>query len=243
MREPREGPERRLSADDLRKATSSVHDEVHAGVTVSPAAKALHQQGRDAGARGNYEEALALLTRAASLEPAWPYPVYDRAYTHLLMKNFDSALADYRRTAELAPRGFFTTLTAVDTLVREQNGECPRGLYLAYLMLEPIQDAAHKRQLVEQFVEKYPRFAPAWKEFANLTKTGADRLKAIEAGLAANPDPETKGMLLLNQALVLHDSGKSDSAVQSWRDLVANPSSTLATVELARTMLERVNTR
>ena len=138
----RDAQGRLLSPEDLQKETGSLHYEVYDGEAVPVAAKALHQQAREAGERGNYEEALVLLTRAASLAPRWPYPVYDRAYTHLLMKSFDAALADYRRTADLAPRGFFTTLTAVDTLVREQKGEFPQGLYLAYLMLEPIQDAA-----------------------------------------------------------------------------------------------------
>jgi len=236
----RDAQGRLLSPEDLQKATGPLRYEVYDSGPVSPAAKALHQQGRDAGARGNYEEALALFTRAASLAPRWPYPMYDRAYTHLLMKNFDAALVDYRRTADLAPRGFFTTLTAVDTLVREQKGEFPQGLYLAYMMLEPIQDAAEKRELLEQFVDKYPRFAPGWKQFANLAETGADRLKAIEKGLKADPDPETKGILLLNQALVLHSSGRYDPALLMLRELVADPSSTLGTVALAETMLKMI---
>lgn len=95
----RDAQGRLLSPEDLQKLTGSLRYEVYDRETVSAAAKALHQQGRDAGGRGNYEEALALFTRAAGLEPRWPYPVYDRAYTHLLMKNFDAALADYRRTA------------------------------------------------------------------------------------------------------------------------------------------------
>ena len=63
-----------------------------------------------------------------------------RVYTHLLMKDFDAALADYRKTSEMAPRGFFATLVAVHTLSREQKGDLPAGLYLGYLMLEPIKD-------------------------------------------------------------------------------------------------------
>ena len=44
--------------------------------------------------------------------------------------------ADYTNTAELAPRGFFDTFTAIDILSREQKREFPAGLYLAYTMLE-----------------------------------------------------------------------------------------------------------
>ncbi len=48
---------------------------------VPEAAKSLHQKGREAGGRGNYAEALTLLTKAAELAPDWPYPIYDRAFT------------------------------------------------------------------------------------------------------------------------------------------------------------------
>ena len=233
--------QRLLTVDEVRAATGLLRYEVYDGESVPPEAKALHQQGREAGARGNYPDALALLTRAAEIAPRWPYPLYDRAYTHLLMKNFDAAKSDYLRTADLAPRGFFTTLTAVDTLVREQNGEFPRGLYLAYLMLEPIREPAQRRQLLEQFVDKYPGFAPAWEKIADL-KNGADRLEAIERGLAANPDRETKGMFLLNKALVLHGSGNHDIAVRLLTELVANPDSTFGTEALAQTALKLMTT-
>ena len=232
-----------LTAEELQVASGSLQYEVYDVESVPPQAKALHQQGREAGSRGKYDEALAVFTKAADLAPRWPYPVYDRAYTHLLMKDFDAALSDYRRTASLAPRGFFTTLTAIDTLVREQKGEFPRGLYLAYLMLEPIHDRAQRHDLLEQFVKKYPRFAPGWQKYADLMETGAERLKAIDKGLAADPDPETKGMLLLNRALVLHSSGDHDAAVRLMTELAADHDSTLGTEALARAMLKRVATR
>jgi len=202
----------------------------------------LHQQGREAGARGDYDQALALFTKAAELAPSWPYPRYDRAYTHLLMKDFDAALTDYRKTSEMAPRGFFTTLTAVHTLSREQRGDLPAGLYLAYLMLEPITDAKERRFLLQQFVDKYPGFAPAWQKFANVAEDASERLTAIERGLAADPDPETKGMLSLNKALTLLDSGDSEGGVEVLRALVSDQESTLATEALAKAMLERFST-
>lgn len=234
---------RLLTVEELQVATGLLRYEVYGGESAPPDARALHQQGREAGARGNYTDALALFTKAAEISPRWPYPLYDRAYTHLLMKNFDAALSDYQRTADLAPRGFFTTLTAVDTLVREQNGEFPRGLYLAYLMLEPIHDRAQRRSLLEQFVDKYPGFAPGWHKFADLFENGADRLKAIDKGLAANPDRETKGMLLLNKALVLHGSGDRHMAVGLLSELVADPDSTFGTEALAKTTLKLITAK
>src|SRR5260221_13714618 len=108
-----------LTPEELEVAVGSFRCEVRSGESVPPEAENLHKRARDAGARGDYPDALTRLTKAADLAPRWPYPVYDRAYTQLLMKNLEAAFADYRKTIELAPRGFFTALTALDTLTRE----------------------------------------------------------------------------------------------------------------------------
>jgi tetratricopeptide (TPR) repeat protein len=234
---------RLMTAEEVQAATGILHWEFHDVSNVPTEAVALHQQGREAGARGDYDQAIALFTKAAELASDWPYPVYDRAYTRLLMEDFDSALADYRKTSEMAPRGFFTTLTAVHTLNREQKGDLPRGLYLSYLMLEPIHDAKERRFLLQQFLDKCPGYAPAWQKLANLAEGDGERLRAIERGLAADPDPETKGMLLLNKALTLFGSGDGEGGVELLRTLVMDQESTLATEALAKAMLERVSTR
>jgi len=205
----------------------------------SPEAKALHEKAREAGARANDPEALAPLTKAATLAPDWPYPIYDRAFTHLLMNNFEAALTDYEQTLKLAPRGFFTAHVAVDTLLREKRGQFPQGLYLAYVTLEAERDPERRRTVLQQLVQMYPRFAPGWQKFADLADTSDERLKRIEVGLAADPDPETFGMLKLNQAFALQALGKSDAATGILRALVSDPKSTLATVASANAALTR----
>jgi tetratricopeptide (TPR) repeat protein len=157
----------------------------------------LHQAGREAGAAGDYENAFALFSQAAALAPGWPYPVYDEAFTHLLMGDFAAALEDYRRTIALAPRGFFTARTAVDVLEREEAGELPVGIYLAYSQVGWIQDPTAKEARLRELLARAPAFAPGWKELATLLEDGAARLDAIERGLAAHPDPETRGILLI----------------------------------------------
>ena len=188
-------------------------------------------------AEASHETTITLLTKASQLAPDWPYPVYDRAFTHLLMKNGDAARADYQRTVDLAPRGFFTAITALDTLTREQNGDLPGGTYLAYISLEWIDDRAKKTQLVRALVEKFPRFAPAWKELALLTDDRSERLAAIDKGLAAAPDPETKGMLIINKASVLEEAGERDAAIRLLGELCLDPAATLGTEALAKSML------
>jgi tetratricopeptide (TPR) repeat protein len=199
-------------------------------------AESLHEKGREAGQRGNHEEAIALFTEAAALAPEWPAPVYDRAYTQLLAENPSAALADYRRTLDLAPRGFFTAHVAVDTLRREQLGEFPAGLYLAYVMLEQMP-AEQRRQTITQLVDRVPNFAPGWQQFATLAATPQQRLERLDAGLKARPDAETRGMLQLNQAMVLRELGQHSAAEAILRDVAGNANSTLNAQALAKKLL------
>jgi tetratricopeptide (TPR) repeat protein len=97
---------------------------------VSEEAKSLHQQARQEGGKGNYENALSLLEQASRLAPQWPYPVYDMAFTLLLLRDFEGAREYYTKTLALSPRGFITAITALDTLDKEHRGELPSGTYL-----------------------------------------------------------------------------------------------------------------
>jgi tetratricopeptide (TPR) repeat protein len=238
-REELQGMTGRLYAREgkLLEVTGTVRYEIIGKGKVPSEAESLHQQAREAGGRGEYEKAIALLERASALAPEWPYPVYDRAYTHLLMADFDGAITCYRKTLELSPRGFFAAITALDTLVREQRRELPVGTYLRYVSLEWMTDAAKKEGAVREMVRMIPQFAPAWKELASLYDDDEERLAAIESGLAANPDRGTKGMLEINKALVLNLRGKHDEAVRLLGELALDPNSTLGTEHSAKAAL------
>ena len=145
----------------------------------------LHSEGRAAGARGELEAALRLLTEAAALAPTWPSPIYDRAFTHLLREEYAAALADYRKTLELSPRGFFTASAAVQTLEREARSELPAGIYLAYTTLEWEEDKAKVRDVLKQVVERFPTFAPAWLTLSSLVEDPRERLRKLRESIAA----------------------------------------------------------
>ncbi|HXH65668.1 MAG TPA: hypothetical protein VNI81_00610 [Candidatus Limnocylindrales bacterium] len=221
----------------LLDVTGTVCYEVIGTGAVSPEARTLHQQARQAGGRGDFTEAIALLEQASERAPEWPYPVYDRAFTHLLMKDFDGAKTYYQKTLELSPRGIFTAITALDTLTREQTGDLPVGTYLAYLSLEWMEDAEKKNIAVRETVRAIPQFAPAWKEFAALCADDGERLAAIENGLAARPDAQTKGMLEINRALLLNLRGDKAGAIRLLGELALNPMSTLGTEHSAKVAL------
>lgn len=231
---------RTISADELQGISGTFRYEIIGKGKVPAEAESLHEQARRAGGAGDYKKAITLLEQAAKLAPDWPYPVYDMAYTYLLMNDAGNALKHYRRTVELSPRGFFTAITACDTLTREEKGELPAGTYMAYLSLEWMDDAGKKAEAVRKLAKRVPTFAPAWKELAMLTDDDTEKLDVIEKGLAANPDAETKGVLEINRALVLNRKGEHDAAVKLLGGLVLDPSSTYSTEHLAKFTLGNI---
>jgi tetratricopeptide (TPR) repeat protein len=224
-----------LSWEQLRDMTGPIRWEIVGHTNKPPEANLLHQEARQAGSIGDYVSALAKLEKASKMAPDWPYPVYDTAFTYLLMKDFDKSRTFYRKTLEMAPRGFFTAITALHTLLREENGELPVGTYLAYLSLEEM-DRAERLEATRVLVEHLPNFAPAWKDFAILSE-GKQRLAAIENGLAASPDPETKGILEINKAMILDGTGDHDGAVRLLEKLALDPTSTFGTEQFSKSLL------
>jgi tetratricopeptide (TPR) repeat protein len=231
---------RTLTADDLRNINGTVDYSVVGNQDVSAEAHALHDRGREAGARGDYPAAIAAFEQAAKLAPQWPYPVYDLAYTQLLMGDAEAARGNYHRTVELAPRGFFTALTAVDALDREKSGDLPPGTYAAYLSLEWVDDPKQKADLVAQLTEHVPQFAPGWKEAAFLATDDAQQIERLERGLAANPDPETRGMLMINRALLMDRRGEHRAAIESLGALALDADSPLDIQALAKVSLKQM---
>jgi hypothetical protein len=73
---------------------------------------------------------------------------------------------------------------------------------------------------------------------ANLTGDGHERLRLLDAGLAADPDAETLGMLRLNRSLALRELGRTDEAEGELEALFAMPDLTPATEALARRLQE-----
>lgn len=209
----RDSDGRTLLPEELPGPTGQCTWQIRDARPVHPDAQQLHEEGRAAGQKGDHDTAIALFTKAAQLDPSWPYPVYDRALAHLLKHEYDAALADYRKTLELSPPGYFDAATAADMLTREAAGEFPPGLYAAFAMLEHMPPE-EQQSIAAQLVEKFPSHAPGWAQHARFLENPSDKLAAIERGLLARPDPDTRGSLLVQKALALHASGKRELALE-----------------------------
>ncbi|GAA1974717.1 hypothetical protein [Catenulispora subtropica] len=205
---------------------------------IPPEAERLHAEGRAAGGRGDYGQALALLARAAELAPEWPYPPYDAAFTLLLSGDTHGAQAMYERVAALSPSGFFTCRTTLDMLRREHAGRLPAGFSQAFMRLEWMEPE-RKRQVLIGVTRDFPDFPPAWMELANLLTDPAQRMQALDRGLAGGPDPDTKTMLLLNKAGLYGASGDLPAATLIYRMIVNDPEVTPTGAAFARMFLEK----
>lgn len=202
-------------------------------------AQRLHNEARAVGGTGDYPRTLELLDQAIALAPDWAHPVYDKAFTCLLMGNNKAALELYERTLGLAPSGFFTADTAVDTLRREATGELPSGTYQAFVSLDwmaPNEKVAALRGMLQHL----PEYAPAWKSYAATIEDDTERLEALERGLALNPDRCTKGNLLLNKALALSSLGRNAEALQTAETVHADPNTDAGTRGMAGAVLTQL---
>jgi tetratricopeptide (TPR) repeat protein len=217
-----------LKEADLANVTGEVSYEVIDNKMIDPRAKSLHEEARKLGQSGNYDLAIAKLEQAIQIQPDWAYPVYDLAFTWLLKQDFDKALAFYKKTDELEPKGFFTAKTAIYSLEGEKAGKFPQGLY------------TKKLQLAKAIIDKTPDFAPAWKALAVLSNSKEEREKAIEQGLSKEPDAETKGILLINKAIILNESGKKEEATKLLGNLIFSSDATTASVEMGKFTLRSI---
>jgi tetratricopeptide (TPR) repeat protein len=232
----RDAAGRELTLDDLRGFTGRFRWEVIGAEDASAQARQLHQEGRGAGAAGDYARALDLFDQARDLAPRWPYPVYDAAFTYLLLGEPAMAEELYDRVDQMAPRGFFTCKASLDTLRRERAGELFPGFARAYATTERM-DPQRKKQLLTGITAKFPGFALAWKDLSQLLEDDASRLHAIEQGLSARPDADTLAFLLIGKASILAARGDRDEAVAILGSLALDPDSTLAAEHLAKATL------
>lgn len=203
-------------------------------------AQKLHERARAKGQSGDYDASLDLLKEAISKAPKWAYPHYDMAFTYLLMNDSENALKKYKEVDRLEPKGFFTTKTAIWSLEREAKGEFPPGLYLAYVMLE-WEEENSKKEMLKQFTEKIPGFAPAWEKKATLTEDFSEKIGYLEKGLSLNPDAETYGMLILNKAIALNRLNRRNEAVELLKALIESDDSTKSSIGMAKEVLKTIN--
>ncbi|HEY5934711.1 MAG TPA: hypothetical protein VIU61_08750 [Kofleriaceae bacterium] len=202
-------------------------------LTLRPAG-VLTQHGREAGAAGNSEEALALFRRAAAADPLDPDPRYQEAFTLVLLRRYEEALVAYDMTEELAPGWFHCRADrwlANELAARRLAHGTFQALYaLQDGPLPPVQ----KLELADDALAATPHVAPL--HFHRGRALGAvgrvpDALEAFRAGLAADPEPDIRTRLLVALAVGLppgeERSGLLEEAIRLSGNLIAAASAKL----------------
>jgi len=231
-----------MTADELAHADGTVNYSIVSKGNIPDEARKLHEQGRAAGGAGNHAEALALFAKAHAAAPDWAYPTYDAAFTYELMDQPDKALASYEEVLKLEPCGFFNAISSADCLRREARAEWPAGTCKAYAMVEWLSPGEQKNAL-EALVAKAPSLAIAWKDLAGHLDDSAARLQALDRGLAQRPDPQTRGVLLVNKAATLNTLGRRAEARRILSALVAEPALPSDVEQIAKLSLSQLDVK
>ena len=222
---------RRLRVEDLAEYTGSVSYQSFGRYKPNPEAERHFNQGRTLALKGEYSLAREAYKKAATLDPCWPYPVHEMAFACLVLGEPRKSLRYYKEVDRLAPEGFFTVKTAIDTLSREARGSLYPGAYLDYLSLEWMTDSSEKKELLLEMLSISREFPAAWKAYSRFLEDGHQRLEAIETGLSFDPDPGTRGTLLVCKADALNRLG-DEAGCRAILQMVANDPSTVSSSRL-----------
>ncbi|HYO55198.1 hypothetical protein [Archangium sp.] len=196
-----------------------------------------HAQGRTSGEAGNFQEALKHFQAARELAPEWPMPLYDTAYTHLLMGDAARALELYAQVDKLAPRGFADTPRVLECLRREKDGRVPRGTYRKFLDVLRLRTPEEFERGLRELTRAAPKFYPAWRELISYGKDLDEQERLLEKALALKPDALSRGELLVYKAQLLRRRGKDAEAHALLQSLVNDPQSLPSTVTAAKEAL------
>jgi hypothetical protein len=229
-----------IAMSDLKGVTGNYNWEIKDDIEIPKEANKLHQEARQHGGKGEYDLGIKKLKEAHEIAPKWAYPIYDLAYTYLLKQDFPNALKYYEMTDKMKPRGFFTAKAAHWSLKKEKEGDFQEGLYLAFMQIEWMNTDEEKLQVAKAIVDKFPKYALAWKIISQKANDNEERLNAVEKGLNCSPDEDTKGYLLISKALVKNIQDKQEEAKKILGELIFDKESTFGNIELAKFVLSTI---
>lgn len=109
----------------------------------NPEADKLHQMGRMNGQTGNFDEAIKCFKQAHEIQPEWPYPIYDMAFSYCYKGEFDTALKLFKQVDRLVPKGYFDSKEAIYSLEGEKTGIFPTGIFMYYMQLKLYPDLTY----------------------------------------------------------------------------------------------------
>lgn len=229
-----------ISNADLEDATGEYDLENRSHWELPDDAIIFQQQGLKLLQEENYDNAITKYEEAHRLAPDWPQPPFDLTVAHLLQDDIENAYRYFLLADTLEPRGFFNVKIACWALEKEVNGTFPKGLFLTYYEITQEEEATKKVEMAESILEQFPNYTPAWADIAKSSTNVEHRFEAIAKGLSLQPDPQTKGSLLINQALMLAFQEDTSAAINILGNLILAPKTTAFDLESARCILKQI---
>ncbi len=196
-----------------------------------------YYKGRLQGEKGEYTLALDWFKQALKIAPNWSYPLYDMAYVLLFLGERQKAYNLYIQVDKMHPRGFYAVKTAIHTLEREIKAELPGDTYKFFLTIKQEIDIDKKDDLLDYLLDRCTNFAPAWLEKYKTVNSQNEQLFCLSKGISYDSDAETKGLMLINQAVVFLNSNRKTEAYNILSELVFDKNLTLQNEHLAKALL------
>jgi tetratricopeptide (TPR) repeat protein len=207
----------------------------------SPTAEAIRlwELGRAAGSIGQYAMAAERFNEAIREAPDWPQAVYDLAFTWLYAGDNVRAKAALEHVLTMVDTDFRATRTTLDTLAREADGRAQEGLTAALVIVEAEGDPSRKRLVLEAMAQNCPEVPRVWQLLAAMYR-GDKALAAVDRALAADPDPVTHAMLVIQQAWSRSRVGRRDEAVTALAELLLGEEVSPVATRSAKWTLRRI---
>jgi tetratricopeptide (TPR) repeat protein len=165
-------------------------------------AHALELRGLAKGRLGQYQEAIADLTRALAIDPDRPFALYMRAGVYVSTRQFDKAINDLSRAEALEP----------------DNPAHPRGLANA---LAATGDLKGSITAANRAIELMPTYAPAYAQRGVAKAAAKDTKGALEdLDRAIQMDPRV-AVFLLDRGRVKSDAGDYFGAIKDFERAMA----------------------
>lgn len=200
----------------------------------------LHALGRAAGSVGQYHLALTRFAEARAAAPSWPYPLYDAGFTHLYTSDPAAAVRMFEAVEAMAPYGFLNTQMVLDTVRRELAGRTEPGIAVTLTLVEADSDRGRRRLVLQAMASTNPEVPRVWQLLAEVAVDTDERLAFVARGLAADPDPTTRCMLVIHDAWIRYVRGEEAASVATLGALALDPGTPREMARRARWALSRL---
>jgi tetratricopeptide (TPR) repeat protein len=187
------------AADAMEEALSFVRDPP----LDDALGKVLIERGVALVETANLDDAIPTFDRAVALRPAWPFPLYQRAWARFLQGDSGGALDDFRAAAAIA-RVFFTVQREIRCLEDVAAGHLPIDAYRAFCARrgQLASDPGSVEGAMGEIVEHFPGFAAGHllRGEARLRMGDVDgAIACIQSALVHDPDEDTASNALFLQ--------------------------------------------